>query len=80
MEKKLNLMSIPSALVCDRLHWKLRREPSISWTGRQRDKGEYCAKDYVLVEVELTAIGYMQKTEAGILVKSKPMSTAGWDQ
>ena len=24
-------------------------------------KGEFCAKDYVLVEVELTAIGYLQK-------------------
>ena len=29
-------------------------------------------KDYVLVEVELTAIGYLQKAEAGILLKYKP--------
>ena len=35
-------------------------------------KGEFCAKDYVLVEVELTAIGYLQKAEAGILLKYKP--------
>ena len=27
---------------------------------------------YVLVEVELTAIGYLQKAEAGILLKYKP--------
>ena len=29
-------------------------------------------KEYVLVEVELTAIGYMQKCEARILLKYKP--------
>ena len=29
-------------------------------------------KEYVLVEVELTAIGYMQKCEAGVLLKYKP--------
>ena len=34
------------------------------WTP-EGPKGEFCAKDYVLVEVELTAIGYLQKAEAG---------------
>ena len=41
------------------------------WTP-EGPKGEFCAKDYVLVEVELTAIGYLQKAEAGILLKYKP--------
>ena len=41
------------------------------WTP-EGPKGEFCAKDYVLVEVELTAIGYLQKAEAGILLKHKP--------
>ena len=41
------------------------------WTP-EGPKGEFCAKDYVLVEVELTAIGYLQKAEAGILLKCKP--------
>ena len=40
------------------------------WTP-EGPKGEFCAKDYVLVEVELTAIGYLQKAEAGILLKYK---------
>ena len=35
-------------------------------------KGEYTAKDNVLVEVELSAIGFMQKMESGVLVKNKP--------
>ena len=35
------------------------------WTP-EGPKGEFCAKDYALVEVELTAIGYLQKAEAGI--------------
>ena len=41
------------------------------WTP-EGPKGEFCAKDYALVEVELTAIGYLQKAEAGILLKYKP--------
>ena len=41
------------------------------WTP-EGPKGEFCAKDYVLVEVELTAIGFLQKAEAGILLKYKP--------
>ena len=41
------------------------------WTP-EGPKGEFCAKDYVLVEVELTAIGYLQKAEAGVLLKYKP--------
>ena len=41
------------------------------WTP-EGPKGEFCAKDYVLVEVELTAIGYLQKAEAGALLKYKP--------
>ena len=32
------------------------------WTP-EGPKGEFCAKDYVLVEVEVTAIGYLQKAE-----------------
>ena len=41
------------------------------WTP-EGPKGEFCAKDYVLVEVEVTAIGYLQKAEAGVLLKYKP--------
>ena len=40
------------------------------WTP-EGPKGEFCAKDYVLVEVELAAIGYLQKAEAGVLLKYK---------
>ena len=58
----------------------LRKDPIVAveraqyfndWTP-EGPKGEFCAKDYVLVEVELTAIGYLQKAEAGILLKYKP--------
>ena len=48
-----------------------RAQYFIDWTP-EGPKGEFCAKDYVLVEVELTAIGYLQKAEAGILLKYKP--------
>ena len=41
------------------------------WTP-EGPKGEFCAKDYVLVEVEVTAIGYLQKAESGVLLKYKP--------
>ena len=34
------------------------------WTP-EGPKGEFCAKDYVLVEVELTAIGYLQEGRGG---------------
>ena len=46
------------------------------WTP-EGPKGEFCAKDYVLVEVELTAIGYLQKAEAGVLLKYKPTNIVG---
>ena len=42
-------------------------------TGHQKDpKVSSVPRTYVLVEVELTAIGYLQKAEAGILLKYKP--------
>ena len=40
-----------------------------SWSTRERERDP---KEYVLVEMELTAVGYMQTCEAGILLKYKP--------
>ena len=35
-------------------------------------KGEYHQKDYVVLELEVTALGYLQKVEGGILEKMNP--------
>ena len=35
-------------------------------------KGEYHQKDYVVLELEVTALGYLQKVEGGILEKRNP--------
>ena len=32
-------------------------------------KGEYHQKDYVVLELEVTALGYLQKVEGGVLEK-----------
>ena len=63
-------MSTPSALGWIQSQ-RERAQYFNDWTP-EGPKGEFCAKHYVLVEVELTAIGYLQKAEAGILLKYKP--------
>ena len=35
-------------------------------------KGEYHQKDYAVMEMEISALGYLQKVEGGILEKTKP--------
>ena len=35
-------------------------------------KGKYHQKDYVVLELEVTALGYLQKVEGGILEKMNP--------
>ena len=36
-------------------------------------KGEHHQKDYAVLEMEISALGYLQKVEGGILEKTKPM-------
>ena len=36
-------------------------------------KGEHHQKDYAVMEMEISAFGYLQKVEGGILQKMKPM-------
>ena len=36
-------------------------------------KGEHHQKDYAVMEMEISALGYLQKVEGGILQKMKPM-------
>ena len=74
MARRFSLTNIPKGLDYE----KTRLLPSsvlstsmIDWTP-EGPKGEFCAKDYVLVEVEVTAIGYLQKAESGVLLKYKP--------
>ena len=35
-------------------------------------KGEYHQKDYAVMEMEISALGYLRKVEGGILEKTKP--------
>ena len=72
MGRRFSLTNIPK-------RFGLRKDPVAAveraqyfndWTP-EGPKGEFCAKDYVLVEVEVTAIGYLQKAEAGVLLKYK---------
>ena len=60
--KGIHLTITPNVLGYEKTRWLPLNVRSISSEGR---KGEFCA----LVEVELTAIGYFQKAEAGILLK-----------
>ena len=73
MVRRSSLTNIPRGLDYEKTRLLPLSVRSTSMIGRQKVlKGEFCAKDYVLVEVELTAIGYLQKAEAGILLKYKP--------
>ena len=35
-------------------------------------KGEHHQKDYAVMEMEISALGYLQKVEGGVLEKTKP--------
>ena len=67
MARRYSLTNIPNGcgLRKDPIAAVERAQYFNDWTP-EGPKGEFCAKDYVLVEVELTAIGYLQKAEAGI--------------
>ena len=65
-------MSTPQGLVCVRRLKRQLRGPSTLCNGGVPEKEKRDPKEYVLVEVELTVIGYMQKCEAGVLLKYKP--------
>ena len=71
MARRCSLTNIPNSLGSERTLWLPLSVRSTSMIGRQKVP-KVSAKDYVLVEVELTAIGYLQKAEAGILLKYKP--------
>ena len=72
MARRSSLTNIPKGLDYEKTRLlPLSVRSTYDWTP-EGPKGEFCAKDYVLVEVELTAIGYLQKAEAGILLKYKP--------
>ena len=71
MARRCSLTNIPNGLGSERTLWLPLSVRSTSMIGRQKVP-KVSAKDYVLVEVELTAIGYLQKAEAGILLKYKP--------
>ena len=64
--KRFGLRKTPEAAI-------ERAKYFMEWTPRDvPEKEKRDPKEYVLVEVELTALGYMQKCEAGILLKYKP--------
>ena len=64
--KRFGLRKTPEAAI-------ERAKYFMEWTSRGvAEKEKRDPKEYVLVEVELTALGYMQKCEAGILLKYKP--------
>eukprot|EP00438_Fugacium_kawagutii_P000917 Skav211592 [mRNA] locus=scaffold2962:53741:54115:- [translate_table: standard] len=48
-----------------------RAQYFMDWTP-QGLKGEYHHKQFKVMEVEVSALGYMQKMESGILAKTKP--------
>ena len=66
MGRRFSLTNIPRGLDYEKTRLLPLNVLSTSTTGHRKvPKGEFCAKDYVLVEVEVTAIGYLQKAEAG---------------
>ena len=66
-------MNFLGALACV---WDLRRpwivpRNFMDWTPEGL-KGEHHQKDYAVMEMEIFALGYLQKVESGILEKTKP--------
>ena len=73
MGRRSSLTNIPGDLDYEKTRLLLSSVLSISTTGHRKvQRVSLVPKDYVLVEVEVTAIGYLQTAGSGVLLKYKP--------